>query len=62
MTTFITAPLITLCLLPLIATMLLAGAIRFFGGRNSDDRLVSASAGVGILWVVVLVVRGNTSN
>ncbi len=56
MTTFITAPLITLCILPLVATMILAGAIRFFGGRNSDDRLVSASAGVGILWVAVLVV------
>ncbi len=55
MTAYILGPLITFCLLPLVATVLMATAIRFFGGRLTNDRLVSASAGVGIVWVTVLV-------
>ncbi|MDG2033364.1 MAG: hypothetical protein P8J29_05460 [Rhodospirillales bacterium] len=55
MTAYISGPLITFCLLPLVATVLIAAAIRFFGGRPTNDRLVSASAGVGIVWVTVLV-------
>lgn len=55
MTEYISIPFITLFLLPLVATVLIAAAIRFFGGRSTKDRLVSASAGVSIVWVTVLM-------
>ena len=55
MTTYISGSLIAFCILPLVATLIIAAAIRFCGGRLNDDRLVSASAGVCIVWVTVLV-------
>ena len=55
MTTYISDPFIAFCILPLVATIIIAAAIRFCGGGLTDNRLISASAGVCIVWVTVLV-------
>ena len=55
MTTYISDPFIAFCILPLVATIIIAAAIRFCGGHPTDNRLISASAGVCIVWVTVLV-------
>ena len=56
MTTYISDPFIAFCILPLVATIIIAAAIRFCGGGGlTDNRLISASAGVCIVWVTVLV-------
>ncbi len=55
MTTYISGSFIALCILPFVATVIIAAAIRFCGGGLTNDRLVSASAGVCIVWVTVLV-------
>ena len=56
MTAYISGSFITLCLLPFIATVLIGAAIRFFCRHITNDRLVSAAAGVSIVWVTALVV------
>jgi len=56
MIAFFTGPLFTLVLFPLFGTALIAAAIRYLGWQRTNDRLVSAAASVGIIWVCALVI------